>query len=58
MEKAEPSDREIADGDNIDLFRIRLHFNRRGLGRLRALVDRLNAAAPAHAPSVPLPESP
>ncbi len=53
IEKTGPSDHEIADGDNVDLYRIQLHFNRRGLGRLRALVDRLNTAAPAHAPSVP-----
>jgi len=36
---------EIATDDNVDLFRVRLHFNRRHFGRLRALVDHLNRAA-------------
>ena len=45
IEKTGPTDREIADDDHVDLYRLRLHFNRRGLGRLRAMVDRINAAA-------------
>jgi hypothetical protein len=45
IEKVPPSAREIADDDHVDLFRVRLHFDRRHLGRLRLLVDRLNAAA-------------
>jgi uncharacterized protein (TIGR00730 family) len=45
IEKVAASSREIADDDNVDLPRVRLHFDRRHLGRLRLLVDRLNAAA-------------
>jgi uncharacterized protein (TIGR00730 family) len=36
---------EIATSDNVDLFRVRLHFDRRHFGRLRALVDHLNRGA-------------
>ena len=45
IEKVTASRQEVADGDNVELPRVRLHFNRRHLGRLRLLVDRLNAAA-------------
>jgi uncharacterized protein (TIGR00730 family) len=45
IKKVPASRQEIADGDNVDLHRVRLHFDRRHLGRLRLLVDRLNAAA-------------
>ncbi|MBT8206995.1 MAG: TIGR00730 family Rossman fold protein [Acidimicrobiia bacterium] len=48
LEKTEPSEREIAEDDHVDLYRLRMHFNRRHLGRLRLLVDRLNAAAAAN----------
>jgi uncharacterized protein (TIGR00730 family) len=37
---------EAEDGDYPDLPRLRLHFNRRSLGRLRALIDHLNSLAP------------
>ena len=37
---------EIDSGDNIDLPRLLFDFNRRGYGRLRALIDRLNNSAP------------
>ena len=37
---------EIADGDEVSLPRIGLHFNRRSLGRLRRLIDALNGLAP------------
>lgn len=37
-----PTDNEIADNDNLDLDRISFRFDRRGFGRLRLLVDRLN----------------
>ncbi len=47
IEKTSASDREIAEADHPDLYRLRLHFNRRSLGRLRAMVDRINAAAQA-----------
>ncbi len=45
IEKVPASKRELAENDHPDLPRLRLHFNRRGLGRLRAMVDRINAAA-------------
>ncbi len=45
IEKVGPSAREIADDDHPELPRIRLHFNRRGHGRLRAMVDRINVEA-------------
>ncbi len=45
IEKTVASEREIAENDHPNLARLRLHFNRRGLGRLRAMVDRINAAA-------------
>ena len=37
---------ELADNDVVDLHRIRFDFNRRHLGRLRQLIDRLNDSAP------------
>ncbi len=46
IEKTVASDREIADDDHPDLPRIRLHFDRRGLGRLRAMIDRINEMTP------------
>ena len=45
IEKIAASPQELADGDNVELPRVRLHFDRRHLGRLRLLVDRLNTAA-------------
>ncbi|MCP4968899.1 MAG: TIGR00730 family Rossman fold protein [bacterium] len=45
IEKIEATPAEVATDDNLDLQRIRLHFNRRHLGRLRMLVDRLNEGA-------------
>jgi uncharacterized protein (TIGR00730 family) len=45
IEKTTASEREIADDDHTELHRLRLHFDRRHHGRLRALVDRLNAEA-------------
>jgi uncharacterized protein (TIGR00730 family) len=45
IDKIEATTAEVNDGDHVDLPRVQLHFNRRHLGRLRALVDRLNAAA-------------
>jgi uncharacterized protein (TIGR00730 family) len=45
IDKTTASAQEIEDGDHPELPRVRLHFNRRHLGRLRMLVDRLNAAA-------------
>jgi len=37
---------EAEDGDRPDLPRLLLHFDRRSLGRLRALIDHLNHLAP------------
>ncbi|MBS1195620.1 MAG: putative lysine decarboxylase, partial [Actinobacteria bacterium] len=37
---------EVEDGDRPDLPRLLLHFDRRSLGRLRALIDHLNHLAP------------
>jgi molybdopterin converting factor small subunit len=45
IEKIEPTAAEIADGDNVDLSRVILAFDRRHLGRLRMLIDRLNEEA-------------
>ncbi|MDJ0496476.1 MAG: TIGR00730 family Rossman fold protein [Acidimicrobiia bacterium] len=45
IEKITATPAEIAGDDNVTLPRIRLHFDRRHLGRLRLMVDRLNAAA-------------
>ncbi|MDJ0925625.1 MAG: LOG family protein, partial [Acidimicrobiia bacterium] len=45
IEKIDATPVERSNDDNIDLPRIRLHFDRRHLGRLRLMVDRLNAAA-------------
>jgi hypothetical protein len=33
---------EVADDDHVELPRLRLHFDRRSLGRLRQLIDTLN----------------
>ncbi len=45
IEKIEATPPEIRTDDHVDLPRIRLHFDRRHLGRLRLMVDRLNTAA-------------
>ena len=45
IETVAASPQEVADDDNVALPRVRLHFDRRHLGRLRLLVDRLNDAA-------------
>ncbi len=44
IETVAASRQEVADDDNVALPRVRLHFDRRHLGRLRLLVDRLNDA--------------
>jgi len=50
-----PTDPEIADADSLDSERIALAFDRRRFGRLRQLIDRLNALVPppgeVHPPS-------
>jgi hypothetical protein len=45
IEKVAATPAEVADADHVDLPRVQLHFDRRRLGRLRLLVDRLNQAA-------------
>jgi len=45
IDKVAASEHEIADDDHPELPRLRLHFNRRSLGRLRVMVDRINAEA-------------
>jgi hypothetical protein len=37
------TDPEVADDDHVALPRLRLHFDRRSLGRLRKMIDTLNA---------------
>ena len=56
IEVIPPTAAEVSDGDALDCQRIRFTFDRRQFGRLRQLVDRLNALAPrdTHVPaSVP-----
>jgi len=45
IEKIEATAAEVNDDDHVDLPRVQLHFDRRHLGKLRRLVDRLNSAA-------------
>ncbi len=45
IEKIEPTAAEINDDDHVELPRVQLHFDRRHLGKLRRLVDRLNSEA-------------
>ena len=47
IEATEPLPAEVADGDNLDLPRIVLRFDRISLGRLRSLIDRLNRLSSA-----------
>jgi uncharacterized protein (TIGR00730 family) len=47
---------EIRDGDAVHLDRIRLHFDRRSFGRLRQLIDDLNAMV--ETPATVSPPSP
>jgi len=46
IESVGPAPVEVEDRDHIDLPRLRLHFDRRSLGRLRAMIDDLNRMAP------------
>ena len=47
IEAVEAAAVEKRDRDHPDLPRLRLHFNRRSLGRLRAMIDDLNAIVPS-----------
>ena len=44
--KIGPTQAEIDAGDNVELPRLMLDFNRRSYGRLRSLIDRLNDSVP------------
>ncbi len=46
IERVEPSPREVSEGDNPDLARIGVDFDRRHFGRLRQLIDRVNELVP------------
>jgi hypothetical protein len=46
IERVEASAVEIEDRDHPELPRLRLHFDRRSLGRLRAMIDDLNRMVP------------
>jgi uncharacterized protein (TIGR00730 family) len=43
IEAIEPTEAEVADDDALDAARVALHFDRRSFGRLRAMIDDLNA---------------
>lgn len=45
IERAEPNRAEIEDGDALNMERITFYFDRRQFGRLRQLIDQLNALA-------------
>ena len=45
IERVPPTKAELDGDDHVDLPRIAFEFDRHGYGRLRALIDRLNAAA-------------
>lgn len=53
IEVIDPTEAELADDDHLDLARIRMHFNRRNFGRLRALVNDLNDLVAGPVGSVP-----
>jgi len=57
IESAPPAPPEVADGDNIELPRLGLHFDRASHGRLRALIDALNRLPSAPPLAAPDPES-
>ena len=42
IERVDPHESEVRDGDALDCARVGLAFNRRSVGRLRRLFDRLN----------------
>ncbi len=56
IERANPSDHELADRDALECARIRLHFNRRSFGGLRRMINRLNGfVVDQPAPGGPIP---
>ena len=44
IEAVDATPDEVDDDDELDKFRLKFHFNRRSYGRLRQLIDRVNAA--------------
>ncbi|HUG74953.1 MAG TPA: TIGR00730 family Rossman fold protein [Acidimicrobiia bacterium] len=46
IEAIEATEAEIADDDHVELPRLRLHFDRRSLGRLRYMVNAINDLSP------------
>ena len=50
IERTTPLAEEVADTDELELPRVRLHFAKRYYGQLRSLIDALNALAPARTP--------
>ncbi len=57
IESAPPQPPEVAGNDHLDLPRIALHFDRASHGRLRTLIDALNALPSAPPLAAPDPES-
>jgi uncharacterized protein (TIGR00730 family) len=57
IESTPPTPPEIAGDDHVDLPRIALHFDRASHGRLRSLIDALNALASAPPLAAPDPDS-
>ena len=55
IERARPFPPEVSGRDHLDLPRIAFRFNRRGMGRLRQLIDRCNTLASAPAVSAKPP---
>lgn len=47
IEPITATDTEVASADHPDLPRLRLHFDRRSLGRLRQMIDAINRFGPA-----------
>ncbi len=56
IERTVASPGEVRDGDHPELARIRFHFDRRRLGRLRQMIDHINRAAPVEALPGPAPD--
>jgi uncharacterized protein (TIGR00730 family) len=57
IESAPPQPPEVSGNDHLDLPRIALHFDRASHGRLRALIDALNALPSAPPLTAPDPDS-
>ncbi len=53
IERIAATEPEVADDDNVDLARLRFHFNRRSFGRLRQLFNDLNGLVSAPVGSMP-----